>query len=159
VLPRFSAGLRIRKILPSLVEEMKDAALLPAILPNVFAVARELKQAEFGAVVLPSLRPLFGVRDPPANMLVLLEHLGLLQEKTDKVTFRQAVLPLVYNALESEHAVVSPSLVVMSLVLIEVGVSNDFHCRSKKRRCRWCLDCASRLTTLRLRVCCSLELL
>jgi hypothetical protein len=138
---------------------MKDAALLPAILPNVFAVARELKQAEFGAVVLPSLRPLFGVRDPPANMLVLLEHLGLLQEKTDKVTFRQAVLPLVYNALESEHAVVSPRLAFMSLLLIENDISDGFYCRCKKRRYRWCLDYANRSTTLRLRVCSSLELL
>ncbi|KAF8487763.1 kinase-like domain-containing protein [Gautieria morchelliformis] len=34
VLPRFSDGLRTRKILPSLLEEMKDTHLLPSILPN-----------------------------------------------------------------------------------------------------------------------------
>lgn len=39
-------------------------------------------------------------------MLTLLSNLSTLQEKTEKVVFREHVLPLVYNALESEHAVV-----------------------------------------------------
>jgi hypothetical protein len=39
-------------------------------------------------------------------MTTLLDYLGLLQGKCDKTVFREQVLPLVYNALESEHAVV-----------------------------------------------------
>lgn len=39
-------------------------------------------------------------------MLTLLDNLSTLQSKTEKVVFREHVLPLVYNALESEHAVV-----------------------------------------------------
>lgn len=39
-------------------------------------------------------------------MLTLLDNLQMLQEKTEKPVFREHVLPLVYNALESEHAVV-----------------------------------------------------
>ncbi|TRM57589.1 hypothetical protein BD626DRAFT_551011 [Schizophyllum amplum] len=106
VLDRFSEGLRTRKILPSLLEEMKDTHLLPYILPNVFAIANALTPIQFGNLVLPSLKPLFAVKEPPQNMLTLLENLKLLQEKTEKKVFRTQVLPLVYNALDSEHTVV-----------------------------------------------------
>ncbi|KAF7322690.1 Kinase-like protein [Mycena chlorophos] len=106
VLERFSEGLRTRKILPSLLEEMKDTFLLPYILPNVFSISNILSPAQFAGMVLPSLKPLFVIKEPPQNMLTLLENLVMLQSKTDKNTFREQVLPLVYNALESEHAIV-----------------------------------------------------
>ncbi|KAF9452845.1 other/SCY1 protein kinase [Macrolepiota fuliginosa MF-IS2] len=106
VLDRFSEGLKTRKILPSLLEEMKDTHLLPYILPNVFLISNILTPSQFASLVLPSLRPLFAVKEPPQNMLTLLDNLHLLQSKTEKHVFREQVLPLVYNALESEHAVV-----------------------------------------------------
>ncbi|EIN07701.1 kinase-like protein [Punctularia strigosozonata HHB-11173 SS5] len=106
VLDKFSEGLRVRKILPSLVEEMKDTHLLPYILPNVFAISSDLTPTQFATTVLPSLKPLFAIKEPPQNMLTLLDNLSLLQAKTDKAAFREHVLPLVYNALESEHAIV-----------------------------------------------------
>ncbi|KAJ7043254.1 kinase-like domain-containing protein [Mycena alexandri] len=118
VLDKFSSGLRTRKILPSLLEEMKDTHLLeemkdthllPYILPNVFSIASVLSAGQFAGMVLPSLKPLFVVKEPPQNMLTLLENLTMLQNKTDKNTFREQVMPLVYNALESEHAVVQES--------------------------------------------------
>ncbi|KAF5386880.1 hypothetical protein D9615_001686 [Tricholomella constricta] len=105
VLDKFSEGLRTRKILPSLLEEMKDTHLLPYILPNVFAISTMLSPAQFASAVLPSLKPLFSIKEPPQNMLTLLDNLGMLQSKTEKNVFREHVLPLVYNALESEHAV------------------------------------------------------
>jgi len=104
VLDRFTDGLRVRKILPSLLEEMKDPHLLPYILPNVFAIATIVSPQQFASLVLPSLKPLFAIKEPPQNMLTLLDNLNTLQEKTDNAVFREHVLPLVYNALESEHA-------------------------------------------------------
>lgn len=107
VLDRFSDGLKTRKILPSLMEEvhchserfvapiltplaqMKDSHLVPYILPNVFAIAKALSPTQFASLVLPSLKPLFIVKEPPQNMLTLLENLTLLQEKTDKAVFRE----------------------------------------------------------------------
>ncbi|KAH9842331.1 other/SCY1 protein kinase [Rhodofomes roseus] len=106
VLDKFSEGLRIRKILPSLLEEMKDTQLLPYILPNIFAISQILSSSQFATLVLPGLKPLFVLKEPPANMLTLLDNLQMLQEKTEKPVFREHVLPLVYNALDSEHAVV-----------------------------------------------------
>jgi SCY1-like protein 2 len=104
---------------------MKDTHLLPYILPNVFSIATALSPSQFASTVLPSLKPLFSIKEPPQNMLTLLDNLGMLQSKTDQGTFRERkssfcalhsqfsdawlldVLPLVYNALESDHAVVS----------------------------------------------------
>lgn len=106
VLPRFSEGMKRRKILPSLLEEMKDPLLLSSILPNVFNISSNLDPAQFQALVLPSLKPLFAIKDPPIVMMVLLENLEILQGKTSKQCFKADVLPLVYNALESEHAAV-----------------------------------------------------
>lgn len=106
VLDRFSEGLRVRKILPTLLEEMKDTQLLPYILPNVFAISASLSPVQFASTVLPSLKPLFAIKEPPQNMLTLLDNLKMLQSKTEKNVFREHVLPLVYNALESDHAIV-----------------------------------------------------
>jgi SCY1-like protein 2 len=102
---------------------MKDTHLLPYILPNVFSISMNISATQFASLVLPSLKPLFLIKEPPQNMLTLLDNLHLLQSKTDKTVFRERmelsfcpntvfnvfteVLPLVYNALESEHAVVS----------------------------------------------------
>ncbi|KAK7693292.1 hypothetical protein QCA50_002859 [Cerrena zonata] len=104
VLDKFSEGLRTRKILPSLLEEMKDTHLLPYILPNVFAISQMLTPTQFASMVLPSLKPLFAIKEPPQNMITLLDNLQMLQSKTDKSVFREHVLPLVYNAMDSEHA-------------------------------------------------------
>jgi SCY1-like protein 2 len=100
---------------------MKDPHLLPYILPNVFAIATIVSPQQFVSLVLPSLKPLFAIKEPPQNMLTLLDNLNTLQEKTDNAVFRERasetplmlpyvsicasdVLPLVYNALDSEHA-------------------------------------------------------
>ena len=73
---------------------MKDTFLLPHILPNVFAIAQILTPTQFGSLVLPSLKPLFAVKEPPQNMLTLLDNLNLLQTKSDKAVFRERVFIL-----------------------------------------------------------------
>jgi SCY1-like protein 2 len=103
---------------------MKDALLLPYILPNIFSISTVLPPSQFASLVLPSLKPLFAIKEPPQNMLTLLDNLSMLQSKTDQRVFREReswisvaltasfsltnteVLPLVYNALESEHSAV-----------------------------------------------------
>ena len=80
VLDRFSKGLQVRKILPSLLEavgrsfvlehsqglillQMKDPQLLPSILPNVLAISASLSPSEFASKVLRSLKPLFSINE------------------------------------------------------------------------------------------------
>ena len=68
---------------------MKDTNLLPYILPNVFVISQFLTPSQFASQVLPSLKPLFAVRDPPQNMMTLLDNLTMLQDKTDSHVFRE----------------------------------------------------------------------
>ena len=68
--------------------QMKDNNLLPYILPNVFAISTALSPSQFASTVLPSLKPLFSIKDPPQNMLTLLDNLSMLQSKTDKAIFK-----------------------------------------------------------------------
>ena len=72
----------------------------------MFAIAEQLNQHEFCDLVLPALKPVFEVRDPPQNMIVLLEKLDVLQQKTPRETFRDDIMPLVYAALEAPTALV-----------------------------------------------------
>ncbi|KAI7904796.1 kinase-like domain-containing protein, partial [Cokeromyces recurvatus] len=106
VLVQFPERVLKRKILPSLLEELKDNQLLPYTIPNIFFITQKLSQQEFCNLVLPSLKHVFQVRDPPQNMIVLLEKLDVLQEKTPREIFRDDVMPLVYAALESTASVV-----------------------------------------------------
>ncbi|CAO3696430.1 unnamed protein product [Rhizopus stolonifer] len=106
VLSQFPERVIRRKILPSLLEELKDLQLLPYTIPNILTISQKLNQNEFCEIVLPSLKPVFLVRDPPQNMIVLLEKLDVLQSKTTRETFRDDVMPLVYASLESPTAVV-----------------------------------------------------
>ena len=68
---------------------MKDTHLLPYILPNIFAISQILSSTQFAALVLPSLKPLFAIKEPPQNMLTLLDNLQMLQDKTEKPVFRE----------------------------------------------------------------------
>lgn len=106
VLGQFPERVLRRKILPSLLEELKDAQLLPYTVPNIFIITQQLSQQEFCDLVLPALKPIFNVRDPPQNMIVLLEKLDVLQKKTPREIFRDEVMPLVYAALDAPTAVV-----------------------------------------------------
>lgn len=67
---------------------MKDPLLLSSILPNVFQISANLDPTQFQSMVLPSLKPLFSIKDPPVVMMVLLENLETLQAKTTKQSFR-----------------------------------------------------------------------
>jgi len=69
--------------------QMKDPYLLPSILPNVFVISSSLSPQQFASRVLPSLKPLFTIKEPPQNMLTLLDNLGLVQEKCENPVFRE----------------------------------------------------------------------
>ncbi|UZJ56775.1 hypothetical protein CBS101457_006095 [Exobasidium rhododendri] len=106
ILSQFSDRLLRRKVLPALLELMNDRALLPFILPNVFVISKNLSSIEFTSNVLPKLKPLFSVQDPPQNQLILLEQIELFVSKTSPPVFREQVTPLLYSALEAEQVFV-----------------------------------------------------
>ncbi|KAJ1650626.1 Protein kinase domain-containing protein ppk32 [Dispira simplex] len=104
ILPQYPERVLKRKILAGLLEELKDHSLLPYTLPNVFYVVDKLDRRAFMERVFPSLKEILTVRDPPQNLMVLLDQLEMLKDKTPEKTFRDDVMPLVHCALESGHS-------------------------------------------------------
>jgi SCY1-like protein 2 len=85
VLPSFPKTVMEKKVLPALLEELKDKDLLSLILQNVFKIIDLLPSAEraFGEKVRPSLKEIFVTnakqsqeKDPArdAGLMVVLEH-------------------------------------------------------------------------------------
>ncbi|KAJ2879194.1 Protein kinase domain-containing protein ppk32, partial [Coemansia aciculifera] len=102
VLASFPDRLLRRKILPALLDQTSDHALLPYTLPNVFYIVDKLAVESFAAMALPGLKQVFAIADPlPETCVVILNHMPLLQRKTNADVFRSDVLPVVYAALAS----------------------------------------------------------
>lgn len=119
VLPQFSRTLLRRKLLPSvcitrltmeLFEASSDKSLLPYILPTVFYIVKEFSQVEFCKNVLPKLRPLFDVHDPPQCQMILLNQTDLFVSKTTPDQFQLYVMPLFYSAIEQDEIAVQENL-------------------------------------------------
>ncbi|RKP06151.1 kinase-like domain-containing protein [Thamnocephalis sphaerospora] len=101
VLPQFPDRALKKKILTLLLEEIKDHTILPLILPNVLSISEKLSATDFTNRVLPALKPLFSIKEPAAAVVALLDKTSVLQKKTTPATFKEEVLPLVVNALDS----------------------------------------------------------
>jgi len=65
VMPQFPDRILFRKILPTLLEELKDLQLAPFLLLSILFICEKLSVEEYATKVLPFLRPLFTVADPP----------------------------------------------------------------------------------------------
>ncbi|PLW24319.1 hypothetical protein PCANC_00924 [Puccinia coronata f. sp. avenae] len=114
ILPQFSQKVVKQKILPSLIEECRKHVLLPFLLPNIFLIAQQMENEEFRSELLPHLTRLFAIKDPPQNILILLDNLSVFQTKATPQVFREEVMPLIYVALESDM----PSLQEKALKVI-----------------------------------------
>ncbi|KAJ2331584.1 Protein kinase domain-containing protein ppk32, partial [Coemansia sp. RSA 2681] len=102
VLANFPDRVLRRKILPALLDQTSDHALLPYTLPNVFFIVEKLAIESFAAMALPGLREVFSIADPlPETCIVILDHMPLLQRKARADVFRSDILPVVYAALMS----------------------------------------------------------
>jgi SCY1-like protein 2 len=84
-----------------LLEEIKDHSLLPLVLPNVLYIAEKTSSIDFTNRILPSLKPLFSIKEPAPAVIALLDKTTVLQKKTSASVFKEDVLPLVINALDS----------------------------------------------------------
>ncbi|KAI1823495.1 kinase-like domain-containing protein [Xylaria intraflava] len=122
VLPSFPKSVMEKKVLPALLEELKDKDLLSLILQNVFKILSLLPSARraFGEKVRPKLREIFvdnvkqsqekdSARD--AGLMVVLENTNLMAENSPGKEFKDDILPVVLSAVESS----TPSLVDVAL--------------------------------------------
>ncbi|KAI5866378.1 ARM repeat-containing protein [Durotheca rogersii] len=122
VLPSFPKSVMEKKVLPALLEELKDKDLLSLILQNVFKIVDLLPSSRraFGEKVRPRLTEIFVAnakqaqeKDPArdAGLMVVLENASQIAENTSGKEFKDDVLPIILAAIESP----TPSLVDAAL--------------------------------------------
>ncbi|PNY25468.1 Protein kinase domain-containing protein ppk32 [Tolypocladium capitatum] len=129
VLPSFPKSVMEKKILPALLEELKDRDLLSLILQNVFKIVELLPSARraFGEKVRPALKDIFVVnakqiqekdaaRD--AGLMVFLEHLSTAATNSSGKEFKDDILPVILAAIECPtHSIVDAALRALPTVL------------------------------------------
>ncbi|KAL1842239.1 hypothetical protein VTJ49DRAFT_5717 [Mycothermus thermophilus] len=118
VLPSFPKSVMEKKLLPALLEELKDKELVSLILHNVFKIIELLPSGKraFADKVRPSLKEIFvsNVKTPQekdpardAGLMIVIEHLAIIGDNCGGKEFKDDILPIIFNALESP----TPSLV------------------------------------------------
>ncbi|TKR80660.1 hypothetical protein L596_014699 [Steinernema carpocapsae] len=102
VLEKFPKRPLLQKVMPYLAGEFGTPDLIPFILPSVFLIAELATKEEFERTVLPHLLPVFSMDRPYQIVLLLLQKMELLLQKTPDDQLKAYVLPLIYNAIGSE---------------------------------------------------------
>ncbi|OAK98932.1 kinase-like protein [Phaeosphaeriaceae sp. SRC1lsM3a] len=134
ILTQFPKSVMEKKILPALLEEMKDRELLTLILQNVFKIITMLPAGKraFTEKVIPKLRETFvsgttanakgaaQERDSlkEAGLMVLLENMQVAADNSSGKEFKDDILPIINYALESPtHSLVDAALRTLPVVL------------------------------------------
>lgn len=127
IMPQFPKSVLEKKILPALLEEMKDKDLIAPIMTNVFAMIKVMPTGKraFTDQVVTKLREIFvvkrdGERDSTkeAGLMILLENMETVAESCPGKEFRENVLPILATALESPtHGIVDAALGTLPFVL------------------------------------------
>lgn len=134
ILNQFPKSVLDKKILPALLEEMKDRELLTLILQNVFKIIAMLPAGKraFTEKVIPKLRETFLSTPAPsakgaaqerdslkeAGLMVLLENMQIAAENSSGKEFKDDILPIINYALESPtHSLVDAALRTLPVVL------------------------------------------
>ena len=107
LLQQFSLKTVVKKVLPCLLEELKNPEVAVFVLPNLFWIGERLTADEFTVKILPSLRSnVWFERDPPLVILLLLSRIDLLARKVIESEF-ESVDELLCRSLASKNGQVS----------------------------------------------------
>jgi SCY1-like protein 2 len=127
-----------KKVLPALLDEMKDRELISLILQNVFKMIKIMPAGRraFGEKVVPKLREVFlneksgskdGKKDKgeaerdavkEAGLMVLLENMSVIAENTNGKEFKDDIWPIIQLSMESPtHSLVDASLGTLKVIL------------------------------------------
>ncbi|KAF2842362.1 ARM repeat-containing protein [Patellaria atrata CBS 101060] len=132
ILNQFPKSVLEKKVLPALLEEMKDRELLSLVLQNVLKIINVLPSSKraFSEKVIPRLREIFlgagSAKDKTAEkenlkeagLMVLLENMGVIAENSSGKEFKDDILPLINLALESPtHSLIDAALKTLADVL------------------------------------------
>lgn len=78
--------------------------MVPFILPCALQIAQEANKENYVAHILPHLKPVMKLQEPVQVLLIFMQRMELLLQKTPPEDVKSDVLPMVYRALEAEAA-------------------------------------------------------
>ncbi|KAF2768006.1 kinase-like protein [Teratosphaeria nubilosa] len=127
IMPQFPKSVLEKKVLPALLEEMKDKELLAPIMTNIFAMVKTMPTGKraFSTIVVPKLREVFITNrsaekdtSKEAGIMILLENMETAASNSTGKEFRDDILPIILLALESPtHGLVDAALGTLPSVL------------------------------------------
>lgn len=78
--------------------------MVPFILPCALHITQESSKENYVAHILPHLRPVMKIQEPVQVLLIFMQRMELLLQKTPPEDVKSDVLPMIYRALEAEAA-------------------------------------------------------
>lgn len=78
--------------------------MVPFVLPNVLLVAEEISCEEFETDILPSLAPVFEMKEPIQIAMILMQNMELLLRKCKNKpeSIKQHILPMMVRCLDTD---------------------------------------------------------
>jgi len=138
ILNQFPKTVLEKKVLPALLEEMKDKELIALVLQNVFKMVEIMPHGRraFSEKIIPKLREIFLDSAPKktkdanqeqaadkdtakaAGLMILLERVNIIAENTNGKEFEESIWPIIRLSMESSaHALTDAALRTLPVML------------------------------------------
>jgi len=101
ILPKLPPRVALHRVFPCLAKEFVNHDMVPFVLPSALQIAEQASKDDYVIHILPSLKPVMKIMEPIQILLVFMQRMDLLLEKTPSEDVKSDVLPMVYRALES----------------------------------------------------------
>ncbi|KAI9298313.1 kinase-like protein [Neoconidiobolus thromboides FSU 785] len=105
ILNQFPEKVLLKKILPTLLEEIKDPNLIPFIYPNLIYIMEKINSIEFNELIYPNLIFIYKIKSPQQSIIYLLNNLQPIMKKCNDTQVQQDILPILSTSLESQDII------------------------------------------------------
>ncbi|KAK4881620.1 hypothetical protein RN001_004939 [Aquatica leii] len=93
---------KVQQVLPCLIRDLAQPAMIPFVLPSILDIAQHCNEAEYVNQVLPHLKPVMKLIDPIQILLIFLQRMELLLKLTPGSDIQLHVLPMLYRGLDAD---------------------------------------------------------
>uniref|UniRef100_A0A0C9RB40 SCYL2 protein n=1 Tax=Fopius arisanus TaxID=64838 RepID=A0A0C9RB40_9HYME len=91
----------LHRVLPCLYKEFVNAPMIPFVLPSILQTLEECSAEEFSEHILPNLKPVLALEEPPQISLVLMQKINLLLKLCSAEVIKTDIVPMLTRALDS----------------------------------------------------------
>ncbi|KAK0098171.1 hypothetical protein PV326_010748 [Microctonus aethiopoides] len=92
----------LHRILPCLYKEFVNPPMIPFVLPSILQVLEACTTDEFTENILPNIRPIFAMEEPPQISFVLLQRINSLLKLCSADVIKTDIIPMLTRALDSQ---------------------------------------------------------